>query len=41
MPRSARLDSPGVLHHVMGRGIDKTTIFRTDEDRKDFVSRLA
>jgi putative transposase len=41
MPRLARLDSPGVLHHVMGRGIDKTNIFITDEDREDFISRLA
>ncbi len=22
MPRLARLDAPGVLHHVMGRGIE-------------------
>ena len=22
MPRSARLDAPGVLHHLMGRGIE-------------------
>jgi putative transposase len=41
MPRSTRLDSLGVLHHVMGRGIEKTKIFLTDEDREDFVSRLA
>jgi putative transposase len=40
MPRSARLDAPGVLHHVMGRGIEKRRIFLTDEDRKDFLSRL-
>jgi hypothetical protein len=25
----------------MGRGIDKTNIFITDEDREDFISRLA
>jgi putative transposase len=41
MPRSARLDAPGVLHHVMGRGIEKRNIFLNDEDREDFVSRLA
>ena len=40
MPRSARLDAPGVLHHVMGRGIEKRPIFLTDEDRSDFLSRL-
>ncbi len=41
MPRLARLDAPGVLHHVMGRGIEKRKIFLSDEDREDFVSRLA
>ena len=41
MPRSARLDAQGVLHHVMGRGIEKRKIFLNDEDRDDFVSRLA
>lgn len=41
MPRLARLDAPGVLHHVLGRGIEKTKIFINDEDREDFVSRLA
>lgn len=40
MPRSARLDAPGVLHHVIGRGIEKRPIFLTDEDRNDFLSRL-
>ena len=40
MPRSARLDAPGVLHHVMGRGIERGRIFLSDEDRNDFVSRL-
>ena len=40
MPRSARLDAPGVLHHVIGRGIEKGPIFLTDEDRNDFLSRL-
>ncbi len=40
MPRLARLDAPGVLHHVMGRGIEKRPIFLTDEDRNDFLSRL-
>ena len=40
MPRSARLDAPGVLHHVMGRGIEKRPIFIDDEDRNEFLSRL-
>jgi putative transposase len=40
MPRQARLDTPGTLHHVMMRGIERKRIFREEEDRKDFVSRL-
>ena len=30
---TARLDTPGALHHVMARGIEGADIFRTDEDR--------
>ena len=41
MPRLARLDAPGVLHHVMGRGIEKRKIFRGDGDRNDFIDRLS
>jgi putative transposase len=41
MPRQARLDAPGTLHDVMARGIEGTNIFRMDEDRKDFLDRLA
>ena len=41
MPRQARLDAPGTLHHVMARGIEGTNIFRTDKDRNDFLDRLA
>ncbi|MBM4309922.1 MAG: hypothetical protein FJ119_03100 [Deltaproteobacteria bacterium] len=40
MPRQARLDSPGTLHHVIIRGIEKKPIVKTDTDREDFVSRL-
>jgi len=40
MPRLARLDAPGVLHHVMGRGIERRDIFLNDEDRNDFITRL-
>ena len=36
MPRLARLDAPGVLHHVMGRGIERKKIFYSDIDRNDF-----
>ncbi len=40
MPRQARLDSPGTLHHVMVRGMEKAPIFKDDTDREDFVSRM-
>ena len=41
MPRGPRLDAPGTLHHVMIRGIEKARIVKDDQDRADFVSRLA
>lgn len=41
MPRGPRLDAPGVLHHVMVRGLDRQVIFREDVDRAEFVARLA
>src|SRR5262245_31856167 len=40
MPRQARLDSPGTLHHVMVRGIEKRQIVDDETDRRDFVRRL-
>jgi putative transposase len=40
MPRGARLDSPGALHHVMVRGIDRMAIVADDEDRLDFLNRI-
>jgi REP element-mobilizing transposase RayT len=41
MPRSARLDSPGILHHVIIRGIERRKIFWDDDDRQDLFERLA
>ena len=41
MPRLARLDAPGVLHHIMIRGIERRKIFRDHKDREDFLQRLA
>jgi putative transposase len=41
MPRLSRLDAHGVLHHVMGRGIERRKIFLSDRDRKDFIQRLS
>jgi REP element-mobilizing transposase RayT len=40
MPRKARLDLPGTLHHVMMRGIEGSNIFRDDEDRRAFIDRM-
>ncbi|NTU97233.1 MAG: hypothetical protein HGA62_05370 [Chlorobiaceae bacterium] len=40
MPRGARLDAPGTLHHVMVRGIEGNNIVADDEDRRYFVSRM-
>lgn len=40
MPRQARLDIPGALHHIMLRGINKSSIFEDDQDRKQFLDRL-
>ena len=41
MPRTARIDAPGALHHVICRGIERRTIFINDMDRDDFVKRFA
>jgi len=40
MPRRARLDAPGTLHHVIVRGIEKRRIVNDVADRKKFVDRL-
>ena len=40
MVRQARLDAPGVLHHVMARGIERWPIFIDDRDRDEFVPQF-
>jgi REP element-mobilizing transposase RayT len=40
MPRQARLDAPGTLHHVIIRGMEKSRIVDDQKDREMFVSRL-
>jgi len=40
MPRGARLDAPGTLHHVIVRGIERSRIVKDDQDRDNFISRL-
>ena len=41
MPRRARIDAPGAVHHIIVRGIERRKIFRSDEDRRGFIDRLA
>ncbi|WP_028313249.1 transposase [Desulfatibacillum aliphaticivorans] len=41
MPRSSRIDAPGVLHHVMIRGIERKPIFFDDQDRNALEERLS
>jgi REP-associated tyrosine transposase len=40
MPRKARIDAPGALHHIIVRGINRRKIFFDDPDRDDFLDRL-
>lgn len=40
MPRKARIDSPGALHHIICRGIERKRIFKDNRDRDNFVTRL-
>ena len=40
MPHHARLDTPGTLHPVIIRGIEKRQSVNDDEDRRRFVARL-
>ncbi len=40
MPRHARIDIPGLLQHVIVRGIERSNIFLDDDDREDFVARM-
>lgn len=40
MPRQARLDIPGLLQHVIFRGIERSDIFLDDDDREHFVDRF-
>ena len=40
MLRQARLDSPGTLHHVIIRGIEKKQIVDDKYDRMDLLKRI-
>jgi hypothetical protein len=41
MPRLARLDAPGVLHHIIICGIERRAIFKDDFNRENFTERLS
>ncbi|MCP4622329.1 MAG: transposase [bacterium] len=40
MPRKARIDAPGALHHIIVRGVERKAIFKDNADRDNFVERL-
>ena len=40
MPRKARIDAPGALHHIIVRGIERRKIFYDDSDRDNLLKRL-
>jgi len=41
MPRSARIDIPGLLQHVIFRGIERRDIFIDEDDKNSFLERLS
>jgi len=41
VPRQSRLDIPGLVYHVMARGIEGQSIFRDEDDRERFLTRLS
>jgi len=41
MPRQARIDAPGALHHIIIRGIERKAIFKDNADRTNFLKRLS
>ena len=40
MPRQARMDAPGALHHIIVRGIERKKLFRDNKDRNDFLENI-
>lgn len=41
MPRVARLDIPGLLQHIIVRGVERKDIFLDDKDRRRFLDRFS
>ena len=40
MPRQARIDAPGTLHHVISRGIERKEIVKDDYDRQTTIDAV-
>jgi hypothetical protein len=40
MPRQARIDALGALHHIICMGIERRNIFKVNTDRNRFLERL-
>lgn len=40
MPRKPRIDQPGLLYHIIARGIERRHIYADDADRDWFLARL-
>ena len=40
MPRKARIDAPGALHHIIFRGIQGAAIFKDALDYRNFIERM-
>lgn len=40
MPRKARIDAAGALHHIIVRGMERRAIFHGERDRGDLIERL-
>ena len=41
MPQKARVDTPGALHHIIIRGIERKPIFKDKIDYGNFIDRLS
>lgn len=41
MPRTARIDYPDILQHVIVRGVNRCDIFADDDDRRKFLRRFS
>ncbi|MBE0448576.1 MAG: transposase [Actinobacteria bacterium] len=41
MPRGPRIDIPGLVHHVICRGIEKSTIFKDNCDYEQLLARIS